>query len=222
VRMQILRNKANSGLTVTRLRLRCSFRGTADVRRGVCRSGDRRSREANRQNKPNFCGCPEMGATREGALRGQRCKTNPISRPEGYPTIPSFQRSSPMPIVRNEPNLRGAKNSDNCCSGQGLGEDYADEAPEKTKPIPGGTGRDKAGQAARAAGRTHRAKRTQFADLGPGWSAARTLRLRKTNPIWESPAGARGPVVQNKANQRRLPVRRRGRGKSVCLGGRVR
>ena len=38
--------------------------------------------------------------------------------------------------MRNKPNLRGAENSDNCCSGPGLGEKYADQGPKETKPIP--------------------------------------------------------------------------------------
>ena len=89
-----------------------------------CRSGDRRSREINVQNKANFrkggiWTKPFSGNELCQVHRSQlSCQTKPI-RPRradreiggpggrlGYPTIPSFQHSDLTPAVRNRPGLR--------------------------------------------------------------------------------------------------------------------
>ncbi len=110
------------------------------------------------------------------------------------------ERFMGKPIVRNKANLGRGMSEGKCLTEKGLWRIRYADGLGKTKPIAGWTGRDKAGQASSAAGRSNRAKQTQFANLGPGRCAVRTLRARKTKPIWDSPAGARGPVVQNKPN----------------------
>jgi hypothetical protein len=76
-------------------------------------------------NKPNWA----------GRVRGPECemrKTNPISGRQDtqHSTIPAFQRSSPMPFVRNKANLvRASRN------GRGRPGDPAGERLCETKPI---------------------------------------------------------------------------------------
>jgi hypothetical protein len=126
-------------------------------------------------------------------LGSQKCKTNPIwlvdcrlggrnvrnepnFRPPRYPTIPIFQRSSPMPIVRNEPNSAQPRR------GQVTGRGKMRNEPNCSgRPGPGRTRCAKRSQF----GVAFPVIRSQFAPRAQEWARAAGIRNRlcKTNPI---------------------------------------
>jgi hypothetical protein len=88
------------------------------------------------------------------------CTNEPNFRRPGYPTIPLFQRSNPMPIVRNKANPPRAVRRASTFRTKSYGTLDTQKASAKQSQFLRGWQWARAGKVARAAGGTLRAKRS--------------------------------------------------------------
>ncbi len=115
-----------------------------------------------------------------------------------HSSIPLFQHSSPMPVVRNKANFRMRQNEVNYCCGKWLRELWGTWRSCKTKPISHRAGWDGA-----SGNRANDAKRSQSAVGGSAMDAGRQgrpcrhrrARACKTNPIWWGQMCETNPIV---------------------------
>ncbi len=121
-------------------------------------------------------------------------RNKPNFRRTGHPIIPLFHHSSPVPIVRNKPNFPDAEIVANCGSQRGLGEEYADMASEKTKPI------SRVHQRGRVPLRTNKATSHQGGEGRSGLSLAPRPSGSSPGVLQKQTQFAAGACRTNKAN----------------------